>query len=307
MKTALGLVGIGKIAIDQHLPSIVQEPAFDLIAAASRNARDTPLVRYSTLGQMLDGEPELEAVSFCTPPQGRYKLATEALRAGKHVMLEKPPAATVCEVAALGEMARARGLTLFATWHSREAAGVERARTWLADKVIHSVAVEWKEDVRLWHPGQEWIFEPGGLGVFDPGINAISILTAVLPGTLTIGAANLSIPRNRHAPIAASIEMILDHNTPVTVELDFLYTGQQKWNILVQTDKGLLKLSKGGACLAIGDEPEQTGGNQEYARLYRRFAELIASGQQDVDLSPLQLTADAFLIGRPTEAAPFHF
>lgn len=132
----LGLVGVGKIARDQHLPAIEQEPAFTLIGAASRNAQDPELVRWSSLGDMLAALPGLEAVSICTPPAGRWALAAAALRAGKHVMIEKPPGATVSEVEALAELARACRRTLFASWHSREAAGVEKARDWLADKQI---------------------------------------------------------------------------------------------------------------------------------------------------------------------------
>ncbi|RAG46972.1 gfo/Idh/MocA family oxidoreductase, partial [Burkholderia multivorans] len=90
------------------------------------------------------------------------------------------------EVAALEALARSRGLTLFATWHSRCASAVEPARAWLATREIRAVQVRWKEDVRRWHPGQQWIWEPGGLGVFDPGINALSIVTRILPRELVL-------------------------------------------------------------------------------------------------------------------------
>src|SRR3546814_1601187 len=92
-------------------------------------------------------------------------------------MLEKPPAATTTEICALADHARARGVTLFATWHSREAAGVAGARDWLSGKRIRAAHIRWKEDIRRWHPGQEWILDAGGFGVFDPGINALSIMT----------------------------------------------------------------------------------------------------------------------------------
>src|SRR3546814_10467554 len=81
-------------------------------------------------------------------------------------MLEKPPAATTTEISALADHARARGVTLFATWHSREAAGVTGARDWLSDKRIRAAHIRWKEDIRRWHPGQEWILDAGGFGVF---------------------------------------------------------------------------------------------------------------------------------------------
>ena len=45
----------------------------------------------------------------------------------------------------------------------------------MRERTIRTLTVAWKEDVRIWHPGQAWIWKAGGLGVFDPGINALSI------------------------------------------------------------------------------------------------------------------------------------
>ena len=202
----LGLVGVGVIARSQHLPVIAASPRFDLIGAASRHAGVEDVQNRSSLAELLDAVPGLEAVSLCTPPAPRFADARLALSAGRHVMLEKPPGATLAEVRALADQAEQAGLTLFATWHSRHAAGVGPARAWLADRTIRRVHIEWREDVRVWHPGQDWIFEPGGLGVFDPGINALSVLTRILPAPLLLQAAALRFPENRDAPIAADLD-----------------------------------------------------------------------------------------------------
>ncbi len=61
--------------------------------------------------------------------------------------------------------------------------------------------------MRHWHPNQAWIWEPGGFGVFDPGINALSILTEILPGPFTVGSARLVTPANVQTPIAAEVAM----------------------------------------------------------------------------------------------------
>src|SRR5690606_21387365 len=136
---------------------------------------------FNDIDELLGCDVEVDAVSLCTPPQGRFAQAKAALGAGKHLMLEKPRGATLSEVYGLEALAKENGVTLCSTWHSREAAAVEPARAMLAGRTIRSVTVEWKEDVRHWHPGQSWIWEPGGLGVFDPGINALSIVTRILP------------------------------------------------------------------------------------------------------------------------------
>lgn len=303
----LGLVGIGKIARDQHIPAIAAEHAFTLAAAASRNASLDGVSSYTEIGAMLAGGHDLAAVTLCTPPSGRYELASAALAAGLHTMLEKPPGATVSEVEDLVVQARAAGVTLFATWHSREAASVDAARAWLADKTVSSASISWREDIRHWHPGQDWILAAGGFGVFDPGINALSIATAILPGPLRVAASTLHIPSNRAAPIAASLDLLLGQSTPVKVELDFRQTGPQSWDIVVETEQGTLALHDGGSRLEIDGVEQPAAPDAEYPRLYRRFAELIAAGQSDVDLRPLQLVADAFLLGHLVATDPFEF
>ena len=45
----------------------------------------------------------------------------------------------------------------------------------------------------------------------------------------------------------------------------------------------------------------------EYAGLYTRFAALVAAGAVEMDVTPLALTADAFLLGRREAAAAFHW
>jgi D-galactose 1-dehydrogenase len=77
---------------------------------------------------------------------------------------------------------------------------VEAARSWLAERRLSAVRIDWREDVRRWHPGQAWIWEPGGLGVFDPGINALSIATRILPRAFFLTEGVLRFPENRARP-----------------------------------------------------------------------------------------------------------
>lgn len=312
MTIKLGLVGIGKIARAEHLPAIAARADMTLAAVASRNATVDGVSSFKSLAEMLAAVPEIEAVSLCAPPNARTQDAHIAIAAGKHVMLEKPPASTLAEIHQLAEAARRAGVTLFTTWHSRCAAGVENARQWLMGKAIRRVDVSWREDVRVWHPGQDWIFEAGGFGVFDPGINALSILTHILPESMTLRSARMDVPSNRQAPIAAELHYELQRSrAPLTAIFDFLQTGPQTWDIVVETDAGMLKLAKGGAVATVDVNPltaadtEALGG--EYHALYRRFGELIRSGQSDVDLTPLVHVADCFMCGDRTIVEPFNY
>ena len=297
-KISIALIGIGKIARDQHLPAIAADPRFDLVACASRNAVVDGTRNYPTLEALLEAEPGIEAVSLCAPPIPRFQQARAALAAGKHVMLEKPPGACLSEVRALDQMARAAGKTIFTTWHSRHALGVEAARTWLATQDIRHVHVRWKEDVRRWHPGQAWIWEPGGLGVFDPGINALSIVTQILPREVALVSSTLSIPANKAMPIAADLELTDTAGVPMRVEFDWRHGPQELWEIEVRTADGTLLLSQGGNRLQIDERDVALGFVHEYPSLYSRWHDLILRGECDVDARPLSLVADAFLLGK---------
>ena len=293
--TRIALAGIGKIARDQHIPTIAASPDFKLVAAVTGHQPPEGVPRFRTIAEMM-AAVEVDAISICTPPRGRLALVEQALAHGLDVMIEKPPAATLTEAEGFAELARRAGRVLYATWHSREAAGVEPARRWLEGKRITRVTCNWKEDVRVWHPGQAWIWEPG-IGVFDPGINALSVLTRILPSPMLLQAAELRFPENRDAPIAADLDY--DHaGTPVRVEFDFDQRGPQTWDIDVETDAGHLKLSLGASKLAIDGTPVDVGDEPEYARLYRHFADLLTHRESDVDLSPFRHVADAFVLGR---------
>jgi D-galactose 1-dehydrogenase len=301
----IGIVGLGKITRDQHIPVLRADPRFQLVAAASTSRSSFEVPVYPTLGAMIAATPALEAVALCTPPQVRCAFAREAIDHGLHVLLEKPPGATVGEVEDLTARARERHVALFASWHSRAAAAVQPARDWLAGRAVRRALVVWREDVRKWHPGQSWLWQPGGLGVFDPGINALSIVTSLLSTRLFATRAVLHVPANRQTPIAASLALADGAGTTVDVELDFRQVGDEQWDITIDTDAGRLALHHGGADLEIDGAPVAVAAAQEYPRLYDRFAELVRARAIDVDLMPLQLVADAFLIGRRVEVEPF--
>ena len=305
MAMKIALVGIGKIARDQHIPAISASHEFELSATASRNASVSGAEAFTELADLIVARPDIEAVSLATPPHVRYHDARRALEAGCHVMLEKPPGATLSEVHDLAALAEKQGVTLFATWHSRQAAAVQTARDWLKDRTIRRVDIQWKEDVRHWHPGQDWVWSPGALGVFDPGINALSVLTEIFPRALHLTQAELAFPANRDTPIAASLVFHDPGGAEVTAEFDWLQTGLPAWDIRIATDDGDAVLAEGGARLTVDGEEVAGGADAEYPGLYARFAELIESGASEVDMSPMRHVADAFTLGRRVLVAPF--
>ena len=90
------------------------------------------------------------------------------------------------------------------------------------------------------------------------------------------------------------------------MDLDWLQTGPQSWDILAETDAGSMLLSSGGAKLAVNGRVVHEEPEAEYPLLYRRFAEIVRAGQSDVDLAPLQHVADAFMLGKRNVVEAFY-
>lgn len=302
----IAVVGLGKIARDRHLPAIAGNEHFSLTATVSPNESGLAGIPHAaSLAQLLADGPALDAVVLCTPPRVRYELAALALARDLAVFLEKPPGATVSEVETLHAQAVRRGITLFTGWHSRFAPGVEPARAWLAPLQIRRVSAVWHEDVRAWHPGQAWIWEPEGLGVFDPGINALSILTRILPGPFFPTRAKLVFPANRAAPIAAAVTFRDAGAVEILLNLDWRHRGAPLWDIVVETDAGTMKLQTGGSVLSLPSGAQRLQ-EREYPNLYQHFERLFRLGSSDVDSRPLQLVADVFLRAQREIVGAFH-
>lgn len=291
----IAIVGVGKIARDQHVPALEASTNFKLVATASRQGSVPGVPAFRDLPSLL-AAVEVDAISVCTPPAHRLDIVTAALEAGLHVMLEKPPAVEIGTVRAMADAATAAGRVLFTTWHSREAGAVVPAREWLQGRQVRSARIEWRENIRQWHPGQDWILEGDGFGVFDPGINALSIASAILPSPLALESATLTVPRGRDAPLAADLTFT-SGEAQVAAAFDFLHEGEPCWDISVETDDGTAMIRRGGQVLHLPTRSESFA-NEEYARLYRRFAMLVRSGECDVDTTPLKLVLDALSKGK---------
>jgi D-galactose 1-dehydrogenase len=304
----IAVVGLGKIAHDQHLPCIAKSSDFQLVAGVSRNSKLENVPCFESLEALIKSEISIDAVALCTPPSVRLGMAMQALDAGYQVLIEKPPTPTVGEMFAMIDYAEAKGRVLYATWHSRYNQAVDEAKNRLAGKRVTRLKVTWREDVRRWHPNQEWIWEPGGFGVFDPGINALSIVTKILPEPVYVESAVIEVPVNKATPIAAQILFKRADGAAADLSADFDWrqTGEQTWEIEISTADGMsLFLKKGGTVLIANGKTIMEAPMEEYEMIYAHFAALLKQGKSDADVRPLQLVCDCFMLGRPKVVEAF--
>ncbi|ANY19288.1 L-arabinose 1-dehydrogenase [Tsuneonella dongtanensis] len=298
----IALVGFGKIARDQHVAAIAATEGIELVAVCSEHgAAPEGIPQFASLDAMAASGIAVDATSHCNTPAARFATARRSLELGYATLLEKPPFATLSQCREIEELAEARGLVLATSWHSQHNAAVDAAKAWLADKTIRRFRLAWIESARKWHPGQEWIWQAGGFGVFDPGINGFSVMTKIMPFPVHVAAARFEVPGNYPMPIAAE----LDIAAPVDgfdgkAVLDFRGGDSEQWDIAVECDEGTLELFSGGRRLLIDGETRADHGNAEYRGIYADFVAAVRAGTSAVDLAPLRFVADAFMLAERT-------
>ncbi len=118
MRIGVGLIGCGAIS-PRHFNAIREIPEFELKAvsdinpAAAQNAGEEQKVDYYTDNAKLLKRKDIDLVSICTPISTHTDLAIQALRAGKHVLTEKPVGITLESIDRLIEMGKRAGKKVF--------------------------------------------------------------------------------------------------------------------------------------------------------------------------------------------------
>jgi D-galactose 1-dehydrogenase len=307
----IAIIGVGKIAIDQHLPVIDKSPDFRVAATVStRGVAHGDLPVFRTPAELYKAMPEVKLVAVCTPPGVHHRMVREALDAGVDVLMEKPPTPTVSELDDLIVHAKKKKRVLFQTWHSQYNAAVDQAKKLLRKEGVASARIDWRESVRKWHPGQEWVWEPGGFGVCDPGINALSIFSKIMPFPVFVESARLKFPSNRQTPVDVEIAFKSDEarQPKLSAGFNWLETQGEIWTISIETEKGdQVKLEKGGTVLRVNGVVKVENLSEEYEGIYARFAELLKKNKSEVDSAPLRLVADVFLLGARENVEPFEW
>lgn len=179
-----GLVGTGYWARETHAPSIAATPGVRLTSVWGRDPAATALVAadysaepFSDVDSFLES---VDAVSFAVPPQVQSEIALRALRAGKHVLLEKPIAVSLREADELVAAAASSGACTSVFF------------TLLFDPRMRAIAARaesdaWSGAQGLWlgsalmddNPfNTPWRHDKGAL--WDLGPHAISVLLATL-------------------------------------------------------------------------------------------------------------------------------
>ena len=77
MSMKIALLGVGKIARDQHVPMIAASPEWELAATFSREGEVDGVPSYRDFGRLLEERPDIGTVSLCLPPVPRFAYAAQ--------------------------------------------------------------------------------------------------------------------------------------------------------------------------------------------------------------------------------------
>ncbi len=167
----VALVGPGRFAREVHLPNLrALGSRFQLRAVVARNgpaalsaAREFGAAYAATDVEAVLADPDVDAVVVCTRHHLHAPLVLDALRAGKHVLVEKPLALTWDEVAAIRDLCAAGdGPTLLTGFNRRFSPAATALRAWLSERGSPAVL-----DYRVnagWLPPDHWTHGPEGGG-----------------------------------------------------------------------------------------------------------------------------------------------
>jgi scyllo-inositol 2-dehydrogenase (NADP+) len=118
----VAVIGFGLAGQFFHAPFLSAVPGLKLEAIIQRKgdeaARAYPTTRILRTVEEALKDPTIQLIVVATPNETHYTLAQQALQAGKHVVIDKPFAATSAEAKELGDLAAARNLIL-APFHNR--------------------------------------------------------------------------------------------------------------------------------------------------------------------------------------------
>lgn len=198
----VAIIGTGSIA-DAHLYAYAKagdRVRLEVVADVDRGRAERAAERSGAAAVCTDYRELLEldsvqAVSVCTPPFLHAEISAAFLRAGKHVLCEKPVAATLAELDAIAEAEKAGGAVFSGVFQWRFGRGARQVRALLDDGKFGRVHLALAET--LWfrdHPYYDevawrgkWLEECGGVTV-SQAIHAIDCLVWFLGTPVSVYA-----------------------------------------------------------------------------------------------------------------------
>jgi len=239
------VVGIGDITTRRVIPGIQSEPHSNFYGVVTRDPAKAalyPNVRlWSTLEQALD-DPAVQAVYVASPVFLHAPQIIQSLKAGKHVICEKPMAMNEAEARTMVRAAEESGKKLGVAYYRRCYPKVQRAKQLIEQGMIGKPLVAELTN-HMWFDGsgsRSWLVDPakaGGGPLFDIASHRIDVLNYLFGKPLRVKGQLSNVVH--HYAVEDNATVMIEYESGVRGVVDV------RWHSKVSRDECLIRGTEG--------------------------------------------------------------
>ncbi|MFT3829754.1 MAG: Gfo/Idh/MocA family oxidoreductase [Opitutaceae bacterium] len=248
-KLRVAVIGAGWVSLHRHVPAIRSHPDAELVGImdrkpgrASQAAKDHRILRFAEVSRASDAPwfNEVDAVAIATAPFTHAALAMECLRAGKHVITEKPFAMNTEEGQAMLTCAKESGKTLAVVHNFQFSTAFARAHADLKTGQLGELMAV--EATQFSNPNRrlpEWFQQlPGGL-FYDESPHLLYLMKVLGGGSfeLTTAYANRDSAGSQ-TPAQLTAFLVGGNKCPLRLSVSFV-APLSEWQIFICGSKRL--------------------------------------------------------------------
>ena len=307
-KLKIGVIGTGSIAKYRHLVEYARNNEVEIVAVCDINQARVVEVgtnfgaakTFTDYNDLL--KEDLDAVSVCTPNYLHAPISIAALKAGKHVLCEKPMATSEVEADQMIEAAKNSGKTLMIAHNQRFVKSHQLAKEWIASGKLGKV---YSFRTAFGHPGPEtwsaegkdsWFFKKdeafiGAMG--DLGVHKTDLIRHILGEEIVEVAAMVETSSKKNADVDDNAVLILKTESGIigTLAASWSYNGTEDNSTVIYAENGVLRLEdddtfsvvyhkndKTKEELNLGQIQSNDEGGQDTSGVIDHFVESILSG-----------------------------
>ena len=261
----IGILGCGNIARTRHIPEYAANPDCRITAYYNPSRGKAEALARQYGGKVYDSaeellaDPSIDAVSVCTANDAHAALSVAAMKAGKHVLCEKPIACTIEEAQEMLHISEETGRLLMAGHNQRFLPAHREAKEYLDKGTIGKIL---SFRTTFGHGGPEmfmkkkdmnsWFFrkEKAAMGVMaDLGVHKIDLihyLTGERSMRVSAKLSTLDKCREDGSPISVDDNAVclleMESGAVGTVTASWTYYGQPDNSTVIYGSKGIMRL-----------------------------------------------------------------
>lgn len=235
MKNLCGaIVGCGTIARNAHLPSYKHIKGAEIIAAVDTSKKRAKRLSeefhidsvYTDYTQLLD-RSDIDFVDITVPPKYHTQIAIDMMRAGKHVIIEKPMAISVADAQLIVDAARVSGVKAGVVHNRRFYPVIQNAKRRIESgalgEVYQAIFKSLISGPSIGYPASSWHFDKeisGGGVVMDQGTHTVDLIRWLVGEVNAVFALVPRIFPDLDVGLSAILET--KNNTNCTMELSWI-------------------------------------------------------------------------------------